>query len=63
MFLDFALFRVHIMDSSIGISIGEIMCTNTYGALFFLYFDCNKETRDFDWDFLFLHSLWRHFKK
>lgn len=58
MFLDFSLFRIRISDSSFSIFIGELERMNFSGALFMFYFD--KDDKDFDWDFLFLHSLWKH---
>lgn len=61
MFLDFSLFRIHILYSSFSIFIGELEVNNFSGALLMLYFD--KDDKDFAWDFLFLHSLWKYMVK
>ena len=60
MFLDFSLFRIHLLYSWFSIFIGELELDNFSGALLMLYFDWSKDNRDFDWDFLFIHSLWKH---
>lgn len=60
MFFDFSLFRMRILDFSFSLFIGELETNNFSGALFMLYFDFNKNNRDFTWDFLFLHSLFKH---
>ena len=63
MFLDFSLFRIHILDSSFSIFIGELEVNTFSGALLMLYFDWSKDNRDFDWDVLYLHSLWKYMVK
>lgn len=59
MSFDFSLFRIGILYSCFTTFIGCLSINNYTGSLFYLYISIDKGNRDFDWDFLFLHSLFK----
>jgi len=59
MHFDFSLFRIGFWRSSFIIFIGSLAINNYNGSLLYFYISMDKWNRDFDWDFLFLHTLFK----